>query len=132
PDRSSTGLVRPDWGRRGQTLAEVAITMPLLIIMVIGTLQFGWVIYQDHVAVKVAREAANMISRQVTFDAVETAIKNSQLSPGGSFDSNAHLILSVVRLGTGGSNNGLPIISQRHSIGGLSGSSPTRNPGPRP
>lgn len=117
------------WGTRGQTLAEVAITLPLLILMLVGTLQVGWVLYQDHVVKKVAREAANMISRQVTFDSVETVIQNSQLYPGGSFGSNAKLILSVVRLGTGGSNLNLPIISQRHSIGSLGGTSSIGNPG---
>jgi len=129
PNHRSVSFTPERWGTRGQTLAEVAITLPLLILMLVGTLQVGWALYQDHVVKKVAREAANMISRQVTMDSVATAIQNSQLYPGGSFNSNAKLILSVVRLGTGGSNNGLPIISQRRSIGSLSGTSSIGNPG---
>jgi hypothetical protein len=98
--------------------------------MFIGTLQIGWMLYQQHVMGKVAREAANMISRQTPFATVESAMTQSQLYPGsGGFSGNATLILSVVTLGTGGSNAGLPIISQRRVIGGLGGSSQLGNPG---
>ncbi len=129
---SSAILVPPPssgWGSRGQTLAEVALALPVLIVLLVGTLQVGWALYQGHVVEKVAREAANMISRQVTFGATGTAIQNSQLYPGGPFDPNAKLILSVVRLGTGGPNNNLPIIAQRYTIGSLSGTSAIGNPG---
>ena len=123
PQRHST------WGSRGQTLAEVAIALPLLIVLLVGMLQVGWVLYQGHVSRKIAREGANLLSRQVTFPNTETVIQGSQPYPGGTFDANAKLILSVVKLGTGGQNNGLPIITARHSIGSLGGTSLIGNPG---
>jgi hypothetical protein len=117
------------WGSRGQTLAEVAIALPLLIVLMVGTMQVGWVLYQCHVSRKIAREGANMLSRQAGFPTTEAVIQGSQPYPGGTFNANAKLILSVVRLGTGGQNNGLPIITSRHSIGSLGGTSQIGDPG---
>src|SRR5262249_19753571 len=109
---------RQSWWCRGQTLAEVAITLPLLTLLLVGTLQVGWTFYQDHVLTKVAREAANMISRQVTLTETGTVIHdNTTPYAGGSFDNNAKLILSVVQLGTAGANNNLPIIMERYIVG---------------
>lgn len=120
---------RRRWGlnARGQSLAEVAIVLPLLMTLCIGTLQMGYVLYQGHVVRKVAREAANLLSRQANFDATASAIQTSLPHLGG-FDPNAKLILSVVQLASGGSNAGLPIISQRLEVGNLAGSSILGNP----
>ena len=117
------------WSTRGQTLAEVGIALPLLIFLVVGTLQTGWVIYQGHVVRKTAREAVNLISRQVTFDDTETIVQGMQVYPGGAFDPNAKLILTVLARGTSGLNNGKTIVVQRHSIGSVSGTSLFGNPG---
>lgn len=114
-------------GSRGQTLAEVGIVLPLLIFLAVGTLHFGWGLYQSHVVRKIARESANMISRQVTFAATEAAVQAMPVFPGGTFDANAKLILSVLQQGTG-SNAGHTVIVQRHSVGGLSGTSILGNP----
>lgn len=114
-------------GSRGQTLAEVAIVLPLLLTLCVGTLQLGYVLYQGHVVRKVAREAANLLSRQANFDATATAIQTSLPHLGG-FDPNARLVLSVVQLGVGGSNVGLPIITQRLEVGNLGGASIIGNP----
>ena len=114
-------------GHRGQTLAEVAIVLPLLLTLCIGTLQLGFVLYQGHVVRKVAREAANLLSRQANFDATAAAIQTSLPHLGG-FDPNAKLILSVVQLGVGGANAGQPIIAQRLEVGSLGGNSIIGNP----
>lgn len=113
---------------RGQVLAEVGLVIPLLTIMFVGTLQFGYLLYQGHVVHKVAREAANMLSRQVTFDATGTAIHDWAVPHLGAFDSNARLILTVLQVGTSGSNAGATIISQRLTVGNLTASSVLGNP----
>ena len=115
-------------GSRGQTLAEVAIALPMLIVLVVGMLQVGWVLYQGHVVRKVAREGANLISRQVTFADTGTVIRGSSVYPGGAFDANATMILSVIRPGAG-SNAGFNVITQRLTIGSLGGASVVGSPG---
>jgi Flp pilus assembly protein TadG len=119
----------PQWSTRGQTLAEVGIALPLLIFLLVGTLQTGWVVYQGHVVRKTAREAVNLISRQVTFGDAETIVQGMQVYPGGAFNPNAKLILTVLAKGTSGPNNGKTIVVQRHSIGNISGTSLFGNPG---
>src|SRR5437773_2301235 len=68
----------------------------------------------------------NLISRQVTIGDAEAALQT--MSPVVRFDANSALILSVVRLGTGGANRDLPIIVERHSVGSFAGSSVLGNP----
>ncbi len=119
---------RPLRNQRGQTLAEIGLVLPLLFLLAIGTMQTGFVIYQAHVVRKVAREGANMLSRQVTLDATAAAIRDFGVPHLGAFDSNAKLILSVVQVGTTGSNAGLAIITQRHTVGSLAGNSILGNP----
>ncbi len=116
------------WGTRGQTLAEVGIALPLLTLLLVGTLQVGWVLYQAHVVRKTAREAVNLISRQVAIGDAETVVQGMQVYPGGAFNPHAKLILSVLQVGTSGPNAGHTIIVQRHSIGSLGGTSLIGNP----
>jgi hypothetical protein len=121
-------VTRRRLGRRGQVLAEVGFVLPLLTVLFVGTLQFGYVLYQGHVVHKVAREAANMLSRQVTLDATAAAIHDWAVPHLGAFDGNAKLILSVLQVGTAGSNAGTTIITQRYSVGNLTATSLVGNP----
>jgi hypothetical protein len=115
------------WANRGQTLAEVALALPLLIIMVVATFEVGFLLYQDHVVKKLAREGANLLSRAVSMADIETVIEGAHPYPGGNFVDNGKLILSVVRLGTSGTNEDEPIITQRHVIGDAAGDSALGN-----
>lgn len=111
---------------RGQALAEVAIVLPILFVLLIGTLQLGFGIYQDHIVRKVAREAGSLISRQVTLQMTGDAIQGAldAVPHLGGFTGNATLILSVVQLGAAGTaNEGVPIITRRVTLGSLGGAS---------
>ncbi len=121
-------FVRRRLNDRGQVLAEVGLVLPLLTALFVGTLQFGFLLYQGHVVHKVAREAANMLSRQVTFDATGAAIHDWAVPHLGAFDSNARIILTVLQVGTSGSNAGRTIIAQRLTVGNLTASSVLGNP----
>lgn len=120
-------LTGPRASRRGQTLAELGIIMPILLMLFIGILEFGWVLYQEHVAIKIAREGANLISRSVPLGDVETVVRSAQPYPG-PFDPNVRVVLSVLRLGSSGSNNNRAVITHRRVAGSLSGQSALGDP----
>jgi len=58
---------------RGQTLAEFGITLPLLMAVILGIFQVSYLIYQQYVAVNLARVGANLILRKSPFDAAAAA-----------------------------------------------------------
>jgi len=112
---------------RGQTLAEFGITISLLIVLILGIFQVGYLIYQQYIAINLAREGANLALRETSLDVVEAAIRSAR----PDFDADTKLILSVVELGPkGGPNAGEPIITQRHAAGTLTGASVLGEPPP--
>jgi len=110
---------------RGQTLAEFGVVLSLLMTVILGIFQVSYLIYQQYVALNLAREGANLILRQSTFD--DAAAAMAQTDP--QFDANTRLILSVVQLGTApGPNLGNAIIIQRHAWGMSTGKSVLGDP----
>ena len=84
------------------------------MVVLLGIFQVSYLIYQQYVALNLAREGANLILRQSTFD--DAAAAMAQADP--QFDANTRLILSVVELGpSGGPNAAKAIITQRHAWG---------------
>ena len=106
----------------GQSVVELALVLPLILLLVLGVIEMGYALYEDHLIIKLAREGSNLISRQSTFTEVEAALQAAASAPV-TFDANGKLILSVIKLGTGGANLDKPIISQRHVLGSLNASS---------
>ena len=110
---------------RGQTLAEFGVTLPLLMAVILGIFQVSYLIYQQYVAVNLAREGANLILRKSPFDTAAAAIRLAD----PQFDADTSLILSVVQLGTApGPNLGNAIIIQRHAWGMSTGKSVLGDP----
>jgi hypothetical protein len=106
---------------RGQTLAEFGITISLLMVVILGIFQVSFLIYQQYVALNLAREGANLILRAGSFDDAASAIRSALADP--LFDTDTKLILSVVQLGTTGRNEHKAIITQRHAWGMPTGAS---------
>jgi hypothetical protein len=121
---------------RGQALTEFGIVLPLLLLLVLGVIEFGYAIYRSLLIDALAREGSNLISRHTTLMDAETALRSA--APAAvPLNSNGCIILSVVKLGTGGSNANRPIVYQRYRFGSLSASSvlgnqPTGSYGPGP
>ena len=120
---------------RGQALAEFGIVLSLLMVVALGIFQVCYLIYQQYGAMNLAREGANLISRQSSLDVAESAIRAAQADP--RFDADTRLVLSVVQLGAGGPNANKPIITQRHAAGmptgaSLLGDPPSSSYGPGP
>src|SRR5437899_1985046 len=110
----------------GQALFEFGITLPILMALVLGVIEFGYALFQVQLVTSMAREGSNLIARQVTIDDAEAAL--GAMSGLVRFDANSTVILSVVRLGVGGANNNVPVIIQRHSVGRVAASSVLGDP----
>jgi len=109
--------------RAGQTLAEVAIVLPLLFLLMFGLVELGWAIYQSNVMRGYVREASNIISRNGTIEDAEVGVIAAAAAGGpveiGRDSESSRMILSVVTLASTGDNAGQPIIIQRRQIGNL-------------
>jgi len=110
----------------GQALFEFGVTLPILMALVLGVIEFGYALFQIQLVTSMAREGSNLIARQVTINDAEAALQT--MSGLVRFDANSTLIFSVVRLGVGGANKDVPIIVQRHSVGSFAGSSVLGDP----
>ena len=110
----------------GQALFEFGVTLPILMALVLGVIEFGYALFQIQLVTSMAREGSNLIARQVTINDAEAALQT--MSGLVSFDANSTLIMSVVRLGVGGANNNVPIIVQRHSVGAFAANSVLGDP----
>lgn len=111
----------------GQTLAELGIVMPFLLLFIFGVIEVGWALFQSNVIRGYVREASNLISRNRTIQEAENAIISASAAGGpvqiGPGEADSRMILSVVTLGASGANNNRAIIIQRHQIGNMSGTS---------
>src|SRR5436309_3596134 len=110
----------------GQALFEFGVTLPILMALVLGVIEFGYALFQIQLVTSMAREGSNLIARQVSINDAEAAL--GVMSGLVRFDANSTLIFSVVRLGVGGANSNVPIIVQRHSVGAFAANSVLGDP----
>ncbi len=67
-------LVRSE---RGQALVEFALVLPILLILLLGTVEFGRILEVQHAITGLSRETANVASRGTSLaSAVELALTN--------------------------------------------------------
>src|SRR5947199_9797216 len=92
---------------RGQALAEFGITISLLMVVLLGTFQVSYLIYQQYVTLNLAREGANLILRQGSFDEAASAIGSARADPQVQ-RGDTRPILSGVQLGPPGQSAGTP------------------------
>jgi Flp pilus assembly protein TadG len=106
----------------GQGLIEFAMVLPVLLLLVLGVVEVGYGMLDQHVVTKLTREGSNLISRDTTLQDAATAMKNMSTRPVDFTGTNSRLILTVIRRGgtTGTANYDKDIVYQRHQIGGLS------------
>jgi hypothetical protein len=122
------------WQRRsrqdGQALVEMAIVLPLLMVTVLGVVELGYALLDQHVVTKLTREGSNLISRDVTLLDAGTAVRGMTTRPV-NFDVGSRLIFSVLKKVStvGAPNFGQIIVYQRHEVGALAASSTLRTAG---
>jgi Flp pilus assembly protein TadG len=81
------GFVAPR--RSGSTLVEFAIVLPLLLAVLIGIMEFGWLVKNNLTIANAAREGARNASLGKTTTEIRTRVQNtatplSTVSPNGS------------------------------------------------
>lgn len=65
---------------RGQALVEFALVVPVLLLLVLGIMEFGMVIHEYMVVTGAAREGARIAALGGNDTAVETAVKDAAVN----------------------------------------------------
>jgi Flp pilus assembly protein TadG len=108
--------------QRGHGLIEMALILPLLLLVAFGVVESGYALLDQHVVTKITREGSNLISRDTTLQDAMTAMRTMSTSPV-DLDANSRLIFTVIKKGatTGTANFDHEIVYQRLEFGALSG-----------
>jgi hypothetical protein len=116
---------------RGQTLVEMAIVLPITMMVSLGVIEVSYAVLHQHVISRITREGANLISRDVTLLDASNAIKTMSTNPV-DFTDGSQLVLSVLRKGNvvGTANFDRVVLYQRYSIGTLGAASILSTAGP--
>ncbi len=116
----------------GQSLVELALVMPLSCVLVLGIVETGYALLDQHKVTSLSREGSNLISRETTLQDAATALSTMSTSPV-NFSSGSKVIFSVLKkVGTiGAANYNRVVVYQRHVYGDLSvaGTSALATPG---
>jgi hypothetical protein len=109
-------------GCRGQSLIEFAFLMPLVLVVALGVIEFGYALLDQHVVTKLSREGSNLISRDTTLQDAVTAMTNMTTRPV-DFGTRSRLVFSVLKKGatTSSPNYDQVILYQRREYGSLTG-----------
>lgn len=117
---TGVGRRRPG-GEAGQGILEFALVLPVFLLLVLGVVEIGYAMLDQHVVTKLTREGSNLISRDTTLQDAATAMRSMSTRPVDFTGTESRLILSVIKRGgtTGTPNYGKDILYQRYQIGGL-------------
>jgi hypothetical protein len=109
----------------GQSLMEFALTLPLVLMVVLGIVELGYGLFDKHVVTRLSREGANLISRNNTLEDARNVMIAMSTRPVNFNDGTSRLILSVLRRGNtaGTANNNQLFLYQRHIYGSAPGTS---------
>ncbi len=105
---------------RGQSLIEFTLVLPLILLLVLGVVEVGYGLLDQHVVTKLSREGSNMISRDTPLMQARAALASMSTRPV-DFSNGSKLIFSVVRKGatTGTPNFNQNILYQRYEYGDM-------------
>ncbi len=116
----------------GQSLVEFALVVPLSLLLVLGVVEAGYALLDQHVVTSLTREGSNLISRDVSLLDATTALRTMSTRPV-NFTTGSKVIFTVVRkVGTvGAANFDYVVLYQRHVYGdsSLTGTSALTSPG---
>jgi hypothetical protein len=105
----------------GQGLLEFAMVLPIFLLLVLGVVETGYAMLEQHVVTKVSREGSNLISRDTPVGEAAAVMRSMATRPLDFDSANSRLILTVIRRGAtvGTPNYDKDVLYQRHQIGGL-------------
>jgi len=118
--------LRPAYPRRlrdqsGQSVAEMAMMLPLIVTLSLGVIELSYALLDQHVVTKLSREGANLISRDSSPDFAYQALQ-SMRTGNVDFLSTSKVIFTVVKQPTSGSNAGVNVVAVRMTAGAAVGS----------
>jgi hypothetical protein len=115
---------------RGQSIVEFAFLTPLILVVALGVVEFGYALLDQHVVTKLTREGSNLISRDTTLDDAITLMRSMSTRPV-DFSTRSRVIFSVLKKGatTNTANYDRVILYQRAEYGTLAGASGLRMSG---
>ncbi len=109
---------------RGQSIIEMAMVTPLLVLIVLGVVEVSYGLLDQHVVTRLTREGSNLISRNTSLGDAATALQSMEAAPV-DFSSKSKVIFSVLWNvpSTTASNYGKTILYARYAYGAGSGTS---------
>jgi hypothetical protein len=118
-------LRRPLADERGQSIVEMAMVLPLFVVIVLGVVELGYALLDQHVTTRMTREGSNLISRDTTLQDAVQALRGMSSRPLNFDDGTSKVIFSVLKRGetTGSANYDRIILYQRHQFGTCPGAS---------
>jgi hypothetical protein len=104
---------------RGQSMIEFALMIPLIIVLAFGVIEVSWSLLDAHIVTRMAREGANLISRDATLPDAAQVMQSMTSRPVNFNNGTSRLILSVLRnVDTiGAANYNKAILYQRYEYG---------------
>ena len=76
------GRRRPGRDQRGAAAVEFALVTPLLLMLVLGILDFGWMIMKANLVNNAARDAARVASLAGTYDDIDATLDEELTAAG--------------------------------------------------
>jgi hypothetical protein len=113
----------------GQTLLEFALVAPLVMVLLLGVIEVGDALLDQHIVSKLTREGSNLISRDTSLADAAAALRSMTSGPVNFSNGSSKVIFSVVRKATVGANQNSAVLYQRYVYGSYSGSSVLNNSG---
>ena len=109
---------------KGQSMIEFAMILPLVVVTVLGIIEVGYALLDQHVVTKLTREGSNLISRDVTLQDAAAAMQNMATRPV-NFGASSRLIFSVIRKipTVSAANYNQIVLYQRYEFGSLAATS---------
>ncbi len=105
--------------------------VPLVLLLVLGVVEVGYVTLDQHVVTKLSREGSNLISRDTSMADAAAAMSSMSSRPVNFNDGSSKVIFSVVKkVATAGAGNfNKAVLYQRFVYGTYAGTSMLDNAG---
>jgi len=96
--------------RRGQALTEFAVVLPIVLLMLLGVVEFGHAFGTVHAMAGLSREGANLAARGTSLDTVAAIVLNNGSDIG--LTSNGGAVVSQIQV-----QAGVPTITSQSVVG---------------
>jgi Flp pilus assembly protein TadG len=117
--KTTQRIRRPVERQRGVAVSEFALALPILLILIMATVDFGRYVYSMQIVNDLAREAGMLVSRGVTYDQTF----DTTFGADAPLDVQNHGWIIISRIRRHSVADPQPWIFDQQSAGAISGSS---------